>query len=133
MRDLVGFRARSYLGRSPAMAVALMILLAATVWTGLELYAAQENAGPLAPAGQPQIVAALPAPAAPAKASEHERGEAEEHEEEGEGGIWEGLHEVLANVASLFVILHIGGGALASAVHRENLARAMVTGRKRAE
>ena len=135
MRDLIAFRARRYLGHSPAggaMAVALMVLLAATVWTGLELYAAEENAGPLA-AGPSQVIALLPALAPAAEASEHEVGEAGEHEEEGEGegGIWEDLHEVLANVTLVFVILHVAGVLLASAVHRENLARSMVTGKKR--
>ena len=128
MRDLAAFRARRYLGHSPAggaMAVALMALLAATVWTGLELYAAEENAGPLAAAEQSPFAAF----AAPAQASEHEGDE----DEEREGGIWEELHELLANIALVFVILHIGGVALVSAVHRENLARAMVTGRKRAD
>lgn len=127
--DLIGFQAKRYLGHSPAgaaMTFALLIGLAATVWTGLELYAIEENAGPLAALSSEITPASAQNPSLLVRVSDDKGGKS------GAGEFWEDLHEVLANVMLALVILHIGGILLASIVHRENLARAMVTGRKRA-
>lgn len=136
--DLASFRAKRYVGHSPAggaMVVALLIGLLATVWTGLELYAVEENAGPLAAisvnAGPGTAQTSRPLVLV-ADDDDEDEDEREDHDDEA-GGSWEDLHETLANLTLALVILHIGGVLLASIVHRENLARAMVTGRKRAE
>jgi cytochrome b len=119
---LLRFKSKRYVGHSPAggaMVFVLLIGLAAIVWTGLETYAVEENAGPLAAA----VVA-------PARAQDQDS----ESDHDGRRGrsVWEEVHETLANVVLVLVILHIAGVVLASIVHKENLARAMVTGRKRA-
>ena len=46
---------------------------------------------------------------------------------------FEDLHEVLANAALALVVLHIAAAIGSSFLHRENLARAMLTGYKRGE
>jgi len=129
---LLTFRAKRHLGHSPAgaaMVYALLVTLVLTVATGLLAYGA-ERKGPLAPLFAENIaVIAVFVPAAMAD------------ENEGRGGatagrrrkdkFWEEVHEVVANLTIFLVILHIGGVLLASLVHRENLARAMITGRKR--
>lgn len=107
LRDLARFKSKRYLGHSPAgamMVFALLAVLAAVVGTGLQLYAIEDHAGPLAVFVQ----SAIPQ----------------------RGGVWEEAHELLANLAIVLVGLHILGVVLASVAHHENLARAMVTGVK---
>jgi cytochrome b len=126
--DLVRLRAKRHLGHSPAggaMAIALWVGLLAAVWSGLELYAVEEGAGPLAAAS-----AATARPDVGLFASA--RADEDEDREDEDSDFWEEVHEVLADLVLLLVVLHIAGVALASLVHRENLARAMVTGMKRA-
>ena len=127
--DLIRFRARRHLGHSPAggaMVLALLAGLALTVGTGLQLYAVEKHAGPLATLAAPALVGS-------ATAAEEATGDGSgEGREAGGESVWGGLHELLADLVLALVVLHVGGVALASVAHSENLVRAMVTGRKRA-
>ncbi len=84
------------------MVLALLLLLTATVVTGLIVYGGDQQAGPLA------------------GMFTKDTGEAMEE-----------VHEVIANITLAFILAHIAAVVLASFVHRENLARAMITGYKR--
>jgi cytochrome b len=106
LKQLLGGGARRYLGHNPAggaMIVLLLVSLVGTVLGGLALYAAEDGAGLLA--------GLVPA-----------------------GHLWEevfeGLHEFFANLTLLLVFVHVAGVAVSSLLHRENLVRAMITGRK---
>jgi cytochrome b len=113
--DLLRGRAQRYVGHSPAggvMIVLLLLALAATTGAGMTLYALHDGAGPLAGI----VASASPVP-----------GGAEDPRVE----FWEETHELLANLTLLLVLLHTAGVIAASIAHRENLVRAMITGRKR--
>lgn len=125
---LIGGKAERHIGHSPAgglMVLALLLSLSVTAVSGMALLAAEEGRGPLSAVITAQETA-------PAEMSVYDDDEGEEHGEERGESLWEEVHEVAANLTLLLVIFHIGGVLLASVAHRENLARAMVTGRKRA-
>lgn len=123
--DMMRGRERRYLGHNPAgaaMIVAMLVTLAGTAFTGWLM----EDEARLA------MLPSMPAIVAPAWADDHghERGEYRRRGKV-EGPLKE-VHETLANLTLLLAALHVGGVVLASVRHHENLARAMVTGDKRA-
>ncbi|MFD2174812.1 cytochrome b/b6 domain-containing protein [Rhodobacter lacus] len=118
LKDMIAGRERRYLGHNPAgaaMIVALLVSMAGTTGTGWLMTRSEAQA-------------MLPALVTPAYADDHAR---DEHRGAASTGPLKEVHEVLANLMVLLVAVHIGGVALASVRHRENLARAMVTGLKR--
>ena len=126
-RDFVTGRARRYLGHNPLggmMILALLLSLTVTGVTGWQL--GQAATAEQAAVSGPALTALLPI--APAYADDDD--EDDEHEGNG-GGEWlEETHELFANLTVLLVILHIAGVLAGSLIYRENLVRAMFTGRK---
>ncbi|SNT30332.1 cytochrome b/b6 domain-containing protein [Antarctobacter heliothermus] len=122
--DMTRGRERRYLGHNPAgaaMIVALLVTLAGTAFTGWLM----EDETRVA------LLPSMPAIVAPAWADDD--GDGREYGERGEvEGPLKEVHETLANLLLLLAALHVGGVVLASFRHHENLARAMVTGDKRA-
>ncbi|MDR9394206.1 MAG: cytochrome b/b6 domain-containing protein [Roseovarius sp.] len=128
LRDLAAGRATRHLGHSPAggaMTVALLVILALTTVSGMGTLAIEEGRGPLA-----WIVAT--GPQASTGTWDEDAGDHADHHEDESGEAWEEIHEAAANATLMLVLLHLGGVLWASLAHRENLVRAMVTGRKRA-
>jgi cytochrome b len=135
LRDLLLFRAERHIGHSPAggaMIALLLLTLSATVVSGLVVYAAEEDAGPLAglfatPATPPAM---QPAPGSDVEDEEEGLERINGAESDVDDAAKE-VHEFFINLSLLLVILHIGAVIFASFAHRENLVRAMVTGFKR--
>lgn len=123
--DMIRGKERRYLGHNPAgaaMIVALLISLSGTAFTGWLI----------AEPGRVALLPDLPQIVTPAYA-DFDGDDDDENGARGEAeGALEEVHEALANLMLLLVALHVAGVVLASFRHRENLARAMFTGKKRA-
>lgn len=110
LKEVMILRPRRYLGHNPAggaMIVLLLLSLLATTVTGLATYGSfsvEHAGGPLAfwLAGSP-------------RAFRHSLKE---------------VHEFFANFTVILVAVHVAGVAAESWLHRENLVKAMFTGRK---
>lgn len=105
VKDAIALKSKRYLGHNPAgaaMIALLIISLFMTVISGLVVYAADQNLGPLA-----GIVG-----------SSNEK-------------FWEEAHEIAANFTLLLVFVHVVGVAFESVIHNENLAKAMWNGYKK--
>lgn len=104
LKALVRGKARHYVGHNPAGAAMILLLIASlllTTFSGMSIIAA-DGQGPLAHT----FVAAY-------------------------SGEWvEDIHEFFANFTVFLVALHVAGVLVSSLLHRENLVRAMITGRK---
>ena len=110
LRDMFIADPKRYQGHNPAggaMVVAMLVVLALTVITGLAAYGASEMDGPL-------VGLFYDAP-------------------DSIGVVTEEIHEWFVDSMLLLIALHLAGVLLASWQHRENLVRAMFTGNKRAE
>lgn len=123
VRDILTGKSKRYLGHNPLggmMVIALLLSLLAASVTGLALQGAEEGTGPFA-----AIIAStsVTVPAAISKA-------AADDDNDGAEETWKELHEFFANLSLLLVVLHIAGVIVGGLVHRENLVRAMFTGRK---
>lgn len=120
---MLTFRAPRYLGHNPlggAMVVTLLVCLSLTGITGYLLLPADATI-----ADRSAVMRIAPIATALANGGD------ERHRERGDS-VLEEVHEALAELSLMLVFLHVAGVLASSLVHRENLVRAMITGRKRA-
>jgi cytochrome b len=129
IKNLVARKPQHFVGHNPAggvMVIALLLSLSATVFTGLKLYAVEENAGPLANSAHALPASKLISVANASEEDSEEKYAVNEADEE----FWEELHETFANLTLLLVFLHIGGVIASSVIDKEKLVKAMFTGKK---
>lgn len=127
-------RAKRYMGHNPLGGMMIVFMLAsllATALTGLALEPETEEAA-FSPANR--AVAFITPAHADSDREEHEEERENDQEDDRETDAWEEtleeMHEFFANLTLLLVFIHIAGVVLESLVHRENLVRAMFSGRK---
>lgn len=121
LKGIMSGRVKRYLGHNPAGSVMIFLLLLslfAAVWSGLELYA-QEGKGPLAT----NVVNIISIAGANGEEDDRE-------DEDDQNEFWEELHEVASHASLILIALHILGVFVSSALHKENLVKSMITGRK---
>ncbi len=106
LRDMLLMKPAHYLGHNPVAAVMIILLLvsvALAAFSGMVLIAS-DGQGPLAGT----MFAGF------------------------DGEAMRGIHEFFANFTLLLIFAHIGGVIVSSFLEGENLAKAMITGRKKA-
>ncbi len=107
--DVLRLRAPRHIGHNPAggaMILAMLAMLIVTAVSGMALYGGDAAAGPLAGLMQGM--------------------------DEDVVEVLEEVHEFSANFTLALVAIHVSGVLFESLLHRENLIKAMITGRKRA-
>ncbi|MCA8892988.1 MAG: cytochrome b/b6 domain-containing protein [Hyphomonas sp.] len=133
LRGLFSGKVKDYAGHNPAggaMVVALLFSLLVTTSAGMALYAVEDNAGPLAGIVTEETFAPMAAAFGEGEEGEeeHERGGGQE--ESGAEELLEGVHKTFVYITLALIGLHLAGVVASSLAHKENLARAMVIGRK---
>jgi len=119
LNGLMARAPKHYIGHNPAGGLMILVLLAVlttTAGSGMAYFAAEKGRGPVAAA------AAL-------MRGEQLRDDGR-YAKVGNKRFWHETHEILANATLALVLVHIAGVVVSSRLHRENLVRAMITGRK---
>ncbi len=127
IKSLAGGTPKHYMGHNPAGALMIFVMLVTLVLTtlsGLKVYGL-EGYGPLADSDTGYVIRTAQASGGMVLEREDDEGEEDEAEE-----FWEEIHEALANFMLILIFIHLAGVVISSRAHRENLVKAMITGKK---
>lgn len=133
VKGLFSSNPRRYLGHNPVggwMVITMLATLFVVTISGLKVYALEEGLGPLA--GDAVEIRLVSVARANDDNHEYRDDKDDEDAEEFWEEFWEEIHEASSNFMLLLIALHIAGVMIASRLYRENLVRAMVTGKKEA-
>lgn len=130
LKSLIRKNPQHYIGHNPVggyMTIALLLSLFVVTISGLKLYAVEEGLGPLAGVSS-EFSIIKKAYAAKNDDGDNRKGGNKDNKEE---EYWEELHELATNFTLFLVFLHILGVVVSSRLHKENLVKSMITGRKK--
>ena len=128
LKGLIMKHPKHYLGHNPAggwMIILLLTSLFVVSISGLKIYAIEEGKGPFANSSEITLISE-----SYANGNKSEYEEKAEHDDEEE--FWEEIHEGATNFTLALIFLHIIGVITSSKLHNENLFKAMITGKKKA-
>ena len=127
VKSLFSKKSKHYLGHNPVggwMVLAMLIMLFMVTFSGLKLYAIEEGEGPLAI--QMRSINLM----ATAYASDDPEQYLIVEKDEVAEDYWKEFHELSTDLMLILIGLHIAGVVISSKVHKENLVKAMLTGKK---
>ncbi len=127
VKSLFSKRPKHYIGHNPLggwMVIAMLFNLFMVSYSGLKILALKHGEGPLAI--QMQSIS----PIAVAQAQDDIEQYLVKEKDEVSEDYWEELHEKYTNIMLILIGLHLAGVVVSSVVHKENLIKTMVTGKK---
>ena len=110
LKNTLQLKAKRYMGHNPAGGAMILLMLVSiliTTFSGIVVYGAEEQAGPLASLFT------------------------QSHSFWGEA--FEEIHEFFANFTLLLALIHVSGVIIESLIHKENLVKSMIDGMKRSD
>ena len=134
LKGLLIGRPKHYMGHNPAgglMIIILLLSLLALTLTGLKAYGIKGH-GPLAKheiSFMTNAFADCDDKEDHYEHNSHDRRSKKDNRTE-KDEFWEDVHETIAHFTLFLISIHILGVLVSSVVHRENLIKAMITGRK---
>jgi cytochrome b len=134
VKSLRAGRPPHYIGHNPLggwMVIAMLSVLFVATLSGLKVYAIEEGKGPFAdfrPTGFALVAAAHAEDES--DDDDPEKGNIRQESNEADEEFWEEVHETSVNGMWMLIALHLFGVVLSSRLHRKNLVKAMLTGKK---
>ncbi len=137
LKELVTGKPKHYIGHNPAAAWMIVLLLSSSIITCLTGYAAHTVKKRMNSLVSGNTISIVGTAYADNDKEERHKGKHKGRERHSDGkgdderdSVWGDIHEMSAQFMLILVFLHIAGVAVSSKVHKENLVKGIITGKK---